>query len=112
VAVFLFLFPHFERTFWMPTSRPTGPPRFPLGQVVITPSALEAVSLEDVSHLLARHQTGDWGDCDLDDAAANDWALTNDARLLSVYHTATNIRFWILTEADRSVTTVLLPDDY
>lgn len=88
--------------------------RFPLGQVVATPGALEA--LKDAGHqpleFLARHATGDWGELDADDKAANEAALVQGLRLLSAYDLRNSDRIWILTEADRSVTTILLPSDY
>lgn len=86
--------------------------KFPSGQILITASATEQLSESDVQQALHRHLAGDWGDCEPDDAAANDDALRHGERLLSVYHTAATVKFWIITEADRSVTTVLLPDDY
>lgn len=92
--------------------RSTQVPRFPLGQVVITPGALETLTPTDVQRSLSRHQAGDWGDCPPADAAANDLALTDSDRLLSVYHSESGVRFWIITEADRSATTLLLPEEY
>lgn len=86
--------------------------RFPPGQVVITANAQEQLSDPDVQQALRRHLAGDWGDCDPEDAAANETALVHGERLLSVYHTAAAVKFWIITEADRSATTVLMPDDY
>ena len=61
---------------------------------------------------IQRHQAGDWGDVDSHDRQANDRALIEGTRLLSVYHATKGIKFLLITEADRSVTTVLLPDDY
>lgn len=61
---------------------------------------------------LRRHLVGDWGDCEPEDAAANEDALVQGERLLSVFYTAEKVRFWIMTEANRSATTVLLPEDY
>ena len=61
---------------------------------------------------LSVHQAGDWGDVCDDDRQANNRALTEGTRLLSVYHSATGVKFWIITEADRSITTVLCPEDY
>ena len=55
---------------------------------------------------------GDWGDCAPEDAAENEFALGKYLRLFSVYHSATGEKFWVITEADRSVTTVLLPEEY
>ena len=86
--------------------------KFDLGRLVATPNALAQVSHEEILASLSRHVRGDWGDCCPDDKAANDAALFDGTRLFSVYHTATQTKFWIITEADRSVTTVLLPEDY
>ena len=89
-----------------------GPVMVPLGQVVATPAALAAVPSADIAVALRRHAAGDWGDVDEDDRAANDDALKSGERILSVYRSAVGTTFWVLTEADRSATTVLLPDDY
>ncbi|HWL07294.1 MAG TPA: hypothetical protein VNQ76_02665 [Planctomicrobium sp.] len=89
-----------------------GPPKFSSGQVVITRNTLETLTQEEVHTALARHLQGDWGDCDPEDAAENELSLTEGFRLFSVYHTAAQVKFWVITEADRSVTTVLLPEDY
>lgn len=83
-----------------------------LGQVVATPGALAALTRDDILTALGRHTRGDWGDCNSEDAAENDFSLTRQLRLLSVYHSADGTKFWIITEADRSVTTVLLPEEY
>ena len=85
---------------------------FRLGKLVSTPNALEQLQPPDILTALQRHQAGDWGDVDNDDRQANDCALKEKTRLFSVYHTAAGIKFWIITEADRSVTTVLMPEDY
>jgi len=73
---------------------------------------LEEVSAAEIQRALQRHLSGDWGDCEPKDAAANDLAVTEGTRLFSVYHSSSGTKFWIITEADRSATTVLLPDDY
>lgn len=86
--------------------------KFQLGQLVITPAALEAIPAEDICQCINRHVSGDWGDLEGDDRRENELALRIGSRLLSVYHTATGTKFYIITEADRSATTVLLPDDY
>ena len=85
-----------------------------LGRVVATPAALTALEAADATPLpfIVRHASGDWGDVDADDAAANDSAVVYYGRVLSVYTLATGQAIWIITEADRSVTTVLLPSDY
>ncbi|MFO0849882.1 MAG: hypothetical protein U0871_15205 [Gemmataceae bacterium] len=84
----------------------------PLGQTVITPAAAAALEQPDVVTALRRHASGDWGEVDADDRRANGNALRDGTRLLSAYTSAGGTRFWVITEADRSVTTVLLPDDY
>ncbi len=86
--------------------------RFSLGRTVITRGALAEVSQGDVQQGLARHLRGDWGDLCEEDKQANDDALRCGARLLSAYHTTAGLKFWIITEADRSATTVLLPEEY
>ena len=91
---------------------PSDSMKLPLGRIVATPAALGTVSQPDIVAALRRHAVGDWGDVTPDDRAANDDALRSGERLLSVYQSATGSTFWVLTEADRSVTTVLLPDDY
>jgi hypothetical protein len=90
------------------------PIRFPLGQLVATPGALDALAAAGQTPLefLARHVTGDWGDVCPEDRRLNDQALRQGARLLSAYTTARGARIWIITEADRSVTTLLLPEEY
>jgi hypothetical protein len=85
-------------------------PLFPLGQVVATPGALELGI--NFSPYLRRHQCGDWGELDAEDRAENDFSARNGLRILSVYRTPSGTRFWIITEADRSATTVLLPWEY
>jgi hypothetical protein len=85
---------------------------FPLGQTVITRTAQEALHPEDVKLCLDRHAQGDWGDLDESDRGANELALAQGARLFSVYNDRKGRRFWIITEADRSATTALLPEDY
>lgn len=83
-----------------------------LGQVVATPNALNTIPAADIHKALTRHRAGDWGECCPDDRQANNDALVHGGRLLSVYHTDDDTKFWIITEADRSSTTVLLPEDY
>ena len=87
-------------------------PKFPLGNLVATPNALAQIPNHDIQKALLRHSCGDWGLVDADDRAANDRALIEGTRLLSVFESETKIRFWIITEWDRSVTTILLPEDY
>ena len=86
--------------------------RFSLGRIVATPAALAQLTSEEITLALLRHHSGDWGDLDSEDKAANDRALVNRTQILSAYRAANGTRFWIITEADRSATTVLLPEDY
>ncbi len=87
-------------------------PLFELGQVVSTPGALDALSREDIGKALARHHRGDWGDVGRHDWRANEEALTEGFRLFSVYRGENAVKFWVITEADRSSTCVLLPEEY
>lgn len=88
--------------------------RFPLGQIAATPGALEAMtnSGQRPDFFLARHQTGDWGEVDTEDWQANDQALIHGDRLLSAYRTLRGVKLWIITEANRSATTIILPEEY
>jgi hypothetical protein len=87
-------------------------PTFPLGQLVATPNALAHITHDDIMPALQRHVVGDWGDVCAEDKLLNDCALVEGKRILSAYRAANGTKFWIITEADRSATTVLLPDDY
>jgi invasion protein IalB len=86
-------------------------PRFPLGQVVATPGALAALQAAGLLPfaLLYRHQAGDWGDLCEEDKAENELSVAQGFRILSAYTLTTGIKIWLITESDRSVTTVLLP---
>lgn len=86
--------------------------KFPLGQIVITPNALEKLASDEILNALDRHVQGDWGDLDKDDKLENDIALEKGFRILSAYTGNDGIKFWIMTESSRAVTTVLLPEDY
>jgi hypothetical protein len=79
---------------------------------VSTANALSQLTIEDILTGIQRHQAGDWGNVCEYDREANNRALIEGTRLLSVYHASNGMKFWIITEADRSVTTVLLPEDY
>ena len=85
---------------------------FELGQVVITANAKNVLPPDDVQKALQRHAAGDWGDVDEHDRKENELSLKEGFRLLSVYYTQDRTKFWIITEADRSATTILLPEDY
>lgn len=85
---------------------------FPLGQLCMTPGVQQQVPPSEMLQALRRHARGDWGELVPDDIAANDLAVREGTRLLSAYRTQAGVKFWIITEADRSVTTVLLPEEY
>lgn len=87
---------------------------FALGQIFATPGAIDACqeAEADPRTYLARHATGDWGDLGAEDKAANEAALTSGARIFSAYSLPTAERLWIITEADRASTTLLLPLEY
>ena len=86
--------------------------KFRAGRIVATPDALEAVPRMYINAALTRHLNGDWGNVSPADKRENDRALRQGERLLSSYHTPGGIKFWIITEADRSATTILLPSEY
>ena len=88
--------------------------KFPLGQIVATPAAIEAMaeSGQTPQFFLDRHVSGDWGQVDAEDWQSNDEALKDGTRLLSAYTTLKGRKLWIITEWDRSATTILLPEDY
>jgi hypothetical protein len=83
-----------------------------LGRIVATRNALAHLTPYDIMEGLARHKRGDWGEVCRADKGANRAALKDGERLLSAYRSADGTKFWIITEADRSATTVLLPEDY
>ena len=86
--------------------------KFPLGKTVTTRGALAALTFDEIMLALHRHAVGDWGDLGDGDIALNDKALVSGDRLLSRYHSIAGVKFYIITESDRSVTTVLLTDEY
>jgi hypothetical protein len=95
------------------TDRYNAPvPKFSLGRIVMTESATQTLLHNDIATALLRHARGDWGDVCTEDRDANESALWDGLRLFSVYHDRKGVKFWIMTEADRNTTTVLLPHDY
>ena len=86
--------------------------RFSLGRLFITSHAQGLIHQADITKALIRHQHGDWGDLCQEDKAENELSVQEGFRILSSYHDRNEIKFWVITEADRSTTTVLLPDDY
>lgn len=95
-------------------NRETSVARFTLGQTVITPGAEEALQIsgQTAIEFLRRHMSCDWGDLSEDDLKENELSLEQGFRLLSSYQTTKGERIWIITEADRSATTILLPVEY
>lgn len=87
-------------------------PAFPLGQIVATANAHSKLTPYDIAEALARHVSGDWGLLCDEDWQLNDEALQVGNRLLSAYRSKDGVTFWIITEWDRSTTTILMPEDY
>ncbi|WP_265947786.1 hypothetical protein [Dechloromonas sp. A34] len=93
---------------------------FPLGEIAVTPCAYDLMKNFNLNWIwfIARHQTGDWGDISNDDQRVNHQSVSNGSRILSAYDVApvdemnTHRQLWVLTEADRSFTTILLPEEY
>jgi len=86
--------------------------RIPLGRMVVTANASSILTGSDINAAISRHRSGDWGEVSTSDWKANDGAVKHGERILSAYTSGGNDKFWIITEADRSSTTVLMPDDY
>ena len=88
--------------------------RFEPGEITATPGALDAFVEAGESPLdyLLRHLSGDWGDLDEEDKQENERAVKDGFRILSSYVLASSVKVWVITEADRSATTLLLPDEY
>ena len=86
----------------------------PLGRLAATPGALGAMraSGQTPDFFLAKHLAGDWGEVGAEDRRANDAALRHGGRLLSAYKTLKGVRLWVITEADRASTVMLLPEEY
>ena len=96
------------------TTRANLGARFALGQIFITPGAQEALEIAGQTPIqfLRRHMSADWGEISEDDAQENDLSVREGFRLLSAYRTVKSQKIWIITEADRSATTILLPSEY
>ena len=89
-------------------------PLFPLGQTYATPGAIEALSEagQDAAEFLKRHQHGDWSEMSDEDRRENQFSVDKRLRIFSAYHTSKGEKLWVITEADRSATTILLPSEY
>ncbi len=96
------------------TASPVTQPRFQPGRIVATPGALQAMEKQPCSplDLLHRHVYGDWGDVPPDDAAMNEDAVKFGNRIISSYRLKASVTIWLITEADRSYSTFLLPSEY
>lgn len=87
--------------------------QFSLGRIVATPGVLDSCTQEQVVTALQRHASGDWGDMDAEDKAHNDEALkSGEERIFSVYQLTPTLNVWVITKWDKSVTIVLLPEEY
>ncbi len=88
------------------------PLKFKLGQLLITPGAQEVLTEDEIHNTLMRHSQGDWGNVCDEDKKENDISCEKGFRILSSYESSKGVKFWIITEADRSATTILLPEEY
>lgn len=88
--------------------------KFLLGRLLATPGALAALQQagQNAIEFLSCHQHGDWGDLCEEDKQENEFSILNDLRILSAYTLKTGVKIWIISEADRSATTILLPEEY
>ena len=86
--------------------------KFPLGKMVTTIGVHKEINFFSIIDAFRRYTQGDWGEVDKEDKKQNDWALENGERLLGSYKDMNGKKFWIITERDRSVTTVLKPEEY
>jgi len=89
--------------------------KFQLGAIVGTPGALEELAKSDTRNplpLLERHVSGDWGEVPPEDAKENEYSLEHGFRIISAYTLSTGVKVWIITEADRSSTCILLPEEH
>ena len=88
------------------------PKQFPTGRLLCTRNAMDSLDKGEMLAALGRHRRGDWGDVCPADWHSNDQAILHGMRILSSYRSTNGQKFWIITEADRSATTILLPEDY
>jgi hypothetical protein len=96
------------------TATVSAQPLFPLGLTCATPGALEALShaKQEAAEFLHRHQQGDWSEMCEEDKRENEFSVDKRLRIFSAYHTSKGEKIWVITEADRSATTILLPSEY
>lgn len=98
----------------MSAARNFPPALFPLGAIYATPGAFTALGRAGLTPwaLLTRHRSGDWGEICEEDRGLNEWSISNGERIFSVYQLPTGERVWVITEADRASTMLLLPCEY
>ena len=103
-----------DRQGWISSIIRPFKPKSSLGELVATPGALQALAEAGHSPMefVRRHQSGDWGDVNEEDRRENEYSVEHGLRILSAYRTARGVRVWVITEADRSATTLLLPEEY
>jgi hypothetical protein len=89
----------------------TGP-KFSLGEIHVTPGAAAKLLPQDIDAALRRHGRGDWGEVDAEGKQDNDARIERGGPIASIYMSSTGIQFYVVTEADRAATTVLLPEEY
>jgi hypothetical protein len=89
-------------------------PKFSLGRIVATRGALEALNQANQNpfEFIEKHQTGDWGELCEEDKRENEFSVRNGFRILSAYRTRNGVKLWVITEADRSATTLLRSHEY
>jgi hypothetical protein len=97
-----------------PVHNPFPDSKFLLGKILATPGAMDALERcgQQPIEFFSRHADGDWGDIHPEDVGLNEQALLHGGRLMSVYQTNDGTKVWLITEADRSATTLLLPEEY
>jgi hypothetical protein len=81
----------------------------PLGKISVSDAVTSSISADEISNALHRHASRDWGDLAADDVSANEAALQHGERLLSAYVSRRGVRFWVITDADRTASKVVLP---
>jgi hypothetical protein len=87
-------------------------PRFSLGEIILTEGASSKLSQTEIESGLHRHATGDWGEIDAECRQQNNKRVEIGGTLASIYKTAAGVKFYIITESERTATTILLPEEY
>ena len=87
-------------------------PKFILGEIVVTSGALRKLPHEDITAAVRKHAQGDWGELDFENAQLNDLRIQEGGPIASIYRASNGVKFYVLTESNRALTTVLLPEEY